>query len=89
MFIVPQVYSRLQKLNLVMSHQVTIRLVTKLGMEHDGKVKEWRDVLTSSLQTADTEVKSYIIIYIYNIALTVHAHTVHAFTVSMLHIYAG
>lgn len=59
--IVPQVYRRLQKLNLVMSHQVTIRLVNELGVDHDRKVKEWRDALTSCLPTAGTQVKAIII----------------------------
>ena len=44
-----QVYNRLQKVNLSMSSRTTIRLFTQLGVQHDVKVMEWRDLLTTSI----------------------------------------
>ena len=40
---IKQVFQRLQKLNICMSHQSTITLVKQLGSNHDAKVVEWRD----------------------------------------------
>ena len=45
-----QTYARLQKLNLTMSYQQLLRLVDKLGMNHDEKVLGWRDALVIELR---------------------------------------
>ena len=45
-----QVYERLQKLNLSMSHSQLLRLVDKLGMDHDARVLNWRDSLISKMK---------------------------------------
>ena len=39
-------YTRLQKVNLSMSHQTVVCLVDQMGMDHDSKVKEWQKTLT-------------------------------------------
>lgn len=44
-----QVFNRLQKLNICMSHQTTIKLVDMLGSDFDSKVHQWRDSLISAL----------------------------------------
>ena len=41
---------RLQKVNLSMSHNVTISLLTQIGDGHDSKVFEWRDSLIKTLE---------------------------------------
>ena len=48
--IILQVYDRLQKLNLTMSHPQLLRLVDKLGLHHDARVMEWRDALDALMQ---------------------------------------
>ena len=45
-----QVYEHLQKLNLSMSHLQLLRLVDKLGMDHDARVLNWRDSLISKIK---------------------------------------
>lgn len=57
MFDVIQVYERLQKLCLSMSHKSTIRLVIQLGKNHDDQVKKWRDSFL--LDVASLHVPSY------------------------------
>ena len=47
-----QVYERLQKLNVSMSHRHVCRLITKVGEDHNEKVKKWQDVLTNDLAAA-------------------------------------
>ena len=42
-------YTRLQKLNVSMSYQTIIRLVTEVGEGHDSVVKLWRDHFASGL----------------------------------------
>ena len=49
-----QVYERLQKLNITVSHRQLLRLIDKLGMNHDGKVLEWRDALVVELKNTTT-----------------------------------
>ena len=44
-----QVYERLQTLNLTMSISSTRRLVKTLGTGYDQKVKDWRDLLATTL----------------------------------------
>ncbi len=38
-----QVYQRLQRLNLTVSHSSMIRIVDIFGKNHDSKLKQWRD----------------------------------------------
>ena len=45
-----QVFNRLHKLGLVMSHSSTIRVLEELGSEHDKVVHQWRQELLGSLQ---------------------------------------
>ena len=47
-----QVYERLQKLNLSMSHSQLLRLVDKLGMDYDARDLNWRDSLISKINTS-------------------------------------
>ena len=54
-----QVYEQLQKVNVIMSHQVTIRLLTKLGTGHDEVVKRWRDALARHV--ADVHAKVWLV----------------------------
>ena len=44
-----QVYQRLQKLNLCMSHQMTSSLITLVGSEHDKDVQQWRNTILTEL----------------------------------------
>jgi len=53
----PQVYQRLQKLNLTMSHPSLVRLIDKVGEDYDAKVKGWRDAIVANLASSQTEVK--------------------------------
>ena len=46
-----QVYTRLQKLNLAMSHSSVVRLVENIGTNYDAAVKEWRDTLLASIHS--------------------------------------
>ena len=52
-----QVYERLQKVNVTMSHQVTVRLLTDLGKLHDEDVKVWQESITKSLTTKLQQVQ--------------------------------
>ena len=47
-----QVYDRLQKLNISMSHSQLLRLVDKLGSDHDARVLNWRDSLTAKMENS-------------------------------------
>ena len=38
-------YERLQKLNICLSHQMTVKLVNTLGNNFDKKVLQWMDAL--------------------------------------------
>lgn len=52
-----QVFQRLQKLNLCMSHQVTSTLITSIGSEYDKEVHQWKDAALSELEsTSESEV---------------------------------
>lgn len=51
-----QVYERLQKVNVTMSHKSSVRLLTKLGDRFDTKLTEWRDKTISLLHSAYGEV---------------------------------
>ena len=46
-----QVYERLQKLNICLSHQMTVKLVNILGHDFDEKVLWWKDALTRVVGT--------------------------------------
>ena len=46
-----QVFQRLQRLNVCMSHQVTSGLVDALGRDHDVKALQWREKLLAELNT--------------------------------------
>lgn len=52
-----QVYERLQKVNVTMSHQVTVKLLTELGKHHDEDVKVWQESITKSLTTKLQQVQ--------------------------------
>ena len=45
-----QVFTRLQRLNLCVSHQATITFLTKIGESHDNEVVEWRNSLAIKLE---------------------------------------
>ena len=47
-FFVIQVYNRLQKLFLCLSHKRTISVIEELGKKFDNPVKEWRDEIVSN-----------------------------------------
>lgn len=51
-----QVYQRLQRLNLTVSHSSVIRLLESVGEKFDAQVKEWRDVLVSTLDSRNQVV---------------------------------
>ena len=44
-----QIYTRLQKLMLCMSHKTTIRLVDQMGKNHDSDVCGWRDEILKTM----------------------------------------
>lgn len=46
-----QVYIRLQRLNLTLSHRAVVTLVSDLGADFDHKVRRWQEALTNSLIT--------------------------------------
>ena len=52
-----QVFQRLQKLNICMSHQVTSSLVTAVGTDFDANVYQWKlDGLYELEQAGESEV---------------------------------
>ena len=53
-----QVFQRLQKLNLCLSHETTVKLVKMLGESFDSEVLEWRDALTSALESQQVCAKT-------------------------------
>ena len=52
-----QTYTRLQKLNLTVSHPSLIRLLNKVGSTFDEKATIWRDGLLNLLRTSETSVR--------------------------------
>lgn len=54
-----QVFQRLQKVNVCLSHQATTTLVNTLGSNHDKSVLQWRDTLADTLGDS-TEVINII-----------------------------
>lgn len=53
-----QVFQRLQRLNLCMSHQLTSKLITTIGRGFDAKVYQWKHALLSEVEaTTDSDVK--------------------------------
>lgn len=68
-----QVYTRLQKLNLAMSHSSVIRLVEKIGTNHDAAVKEWRDTLLASIHSRNPDAEVIHLIQCVATCLTVLA----------------
>lgn len=54
-----QVFTRLQKLALCMSHCSTVRLIEQLGKGHDSVLVQWRDHIMPLVQV------SYVIIIMY------------------------
>lgn len=61
-----QVYNRLQKINICMSHQTVVRLIDQLGMDHDTDVKEWQSQLEQTLTRNLTQVYIYMKLKIFN-----------------------
>ena len=45
-----QVYDRLQRVNVTMSHKSSVRLVTKIGEGFDSRVAEWKDNAINQLK---------------------------------------
>jgi len=57
-FLVLQVFQRLQKFNICMSHQVTSILISAIGADFDAEVHKWKHDGQSELeQTSELEVK--------------------------------
>ncbi len=50
-----QVYDRLQKLCLCLSHSKTIQLVDQLGTDHDEVARQWKQIADEKLK----ELKVY------------------------------
>ena len=48
--ILMQVYTRLHKLGICMSHKSTVRLLDKLGEGHDAEVHKWKEDLLTHIQ---------------------------------------
>lgn len=48
-----QVFQRLQRLNICISHQVTATLVNILGSDHDAKVFQRKESLLDNLDTEE------------------------------------
>ena len=46
-----------------MSHLSTVRLIGDIGRNHDVKVKDWRNELTTRLRTV--EVNSVLFVYVH------------------------
>ena len=51
-----QVFNRLHKLGLTMSYMSTIRLLEKLGENHNAKVFEWKKSLLAYLEITQVEI---------------------------------
>lgn len=49
-----QVFERLQKLNICVSHYTTIKLVNEIGSGHDSRVCQWRDSLCKGLDILES-----------------------------------
>ena len=47
----PQVYSRLQKMLLCLSHRQTLVALDELGTNHDAAVKQWQASIAGSLSS--------------------------------------
>lgn len=45
-----QVFERLQKLHLCLSHKATIAYMTSLGIGHDSEVHEWKRNIEAAMQ---------------------------------------
>ena len=45
-----QVFERLQKLHLCLSHKATIAYMTLLGIEHDAEVHEWKKNIEAEMK---------------------------------------
>lgn len=69
MYTIMQVYQRLQKLNLTVSHQTLIKLVDNVGKDHDARVLQWRDILVQKLKRQDRQVNKIVYCYIYTLYL--------------------
>ncbi len=52
----PQVYQRLQKIGLCMSHFSTIKLVDSLGEDFDMAVKEWKLIAENKMITKQVTI---------------------------------
>ena len=50
-----QVFDRLSKLNICVSHTATVLTLDKLGIDHDRKAKDWRDELSRQMPTILTK----------------------------------
>ena len=54
-----EVYQRLQRLNLTVSHSFIIRLVERVGKNYDERVKAWRDSIITQLDDNDKIVSGH------------------------------
>ena len=54
-----QVFNRLQKLALCMSHRSTVRLIEQLGRGHDSALIQWRDNVMPLVQVSYKHVTYY------------------------------
>ena len=55
-----QVYHRLHRMNLTVSHASLIHLLERVGKGHDSRVKEWKDAVTAKLDDTDENVCAHI-----------------------------
>ena len=68
-----QTYTRLQKLNLTVSHPSLIRLLKKVGSTFDEKATKWRDDLLNLLRTSETSVS--LLLQYGGCWIEMHSHT--------------
>lgn len=51
-----QVFTRLQRLGICLSHKATLNIVDRMGEHHDEKVLQWVQDLESAIQEMGVEV---------------------------------
>lgn len=58
-----QVFDRLNKLNLCVSHTATVSIVTALGKDHNKEVKKWRDEISQFIEDKKVCQKLHVLVH--------------------------
>lgn len=70
MTFIVQVFERLQKLNVTMSHSQLTRLVEEMGSNFDAVVIGWRDHLISKIKNTSRTQVFWTLLYANNSCMT-------------------